>query len=54
MFSQASKAGTRENADGFWETLGESSLPEDANTKEVLTYDQARHLGLAPDDDQPG
>ena len=54
MFSQASKAGTRENADGFWETQGESSPLDDSTSKEVLTYDQARHLGLAPDDDQAG
>ncbi len=54
MFSQASKSGTRENADGFWETQGETSPPDDSTSKEVLTYDQARHLGLAPDDDQAG
>jgi DNA-binding response OmpR family regulator len=48
-----SQAGDREQADGFWESVGESTPAEDASTKEVLSYDQARQLGLAPDDDKP-
>jgi CheY-like chemotaxis protein len=51
IFSEASKATTKERLDGFWETLGETSAPDDSTGKEVLTYDQARHLGLAPDDE---
>jgi CheY-like chemotaxis protein len=50
IFSQA--AGV-EQADGFWESVGESTPPETTPTKEVLSYDEARQLGLAPDDDKP-
>ena len=54
IFSQASNAGSKEQADGYWETLGETTAPDDSTSKEVLTYDEARHLGLALDDDQAG
>ncbi len=52
IFSQASHTAGKEQADGYWETLGESNPPEETPGKEVLTYDQARQLGLAPDDDK--
>jgi DNA-binding response OmpR family regulator len=52
IFSQASKSRTREQADGYWEPLGETNPPDDSASKQVLTYDEARHLGLAPGDDQ--
>jgi hypothetical protein len=48
-----SQAGGKEQADGFWESVGESAPAEDTPSKEVLSYDQARQLGLAPDDDKP-
>jgi DNA-binding response OmpR family regulator len=51
MFSHASKASDKEEADGFWETLGESSNLDGTYNKDILSYDQARDLGLAPDDD---
>ncbi len=54
IFSQASNASSKEQADGYWETLGETTAPDDSTSKEVLTYDEARHLGLALDDDQGG
>jgi DNA-binding response OmpR family regulator len=52
IFSQASQTAGKEKADGYWETLDESNPPEETPNKEVLTYDQARQLGLAPNDDQ--
>jgi DNA-binding response OmpR family regulator len=50
IFSQA--AGS-EQADGFWESVGESTPSEGKPTEEVLSYDQARQLGLAPDEEKP-
>jgi CheY-like chemotaxis protein len=52
MFSQAKKGGGKQEADGFWETLGENGGLDDTRSKGVLSYDQARDMGLAPDDDQ--
>lgn len=53
IFSQAHQTAGREQADGYWETAEASTPPEEDPSTEVLTYDQARQLGLAPDDDQP-
>ena len=53
IFSQAHQTTGREQADGYWETAEASTPPEGEPSTEVLTYDQARQLGLAPDDDQP-
>jgi DNA-binding response OmpR family regulator len=52
MFSKASKTGGEEQADGFWETLGEDDTLEEAHDKDILSYDQARDMGLAPDEDK--
>jgi hypothetical protein len=52
IFSQASKGGGKEEAEGFWETLGENSQLDGVSNKDVLTYDQARDMGLAPNDDK--
>jgi DNA-binding response OmpR family regulator len=52
MFSRAPKGGGKEEADGFWETLGENSQLDNASGKDVLSYDQARDMGLAPDEDK--
>ncbi len=49
MFSQASQTGSKEQANGYWETPGESTSTEGAQEKDVLSYQQARELGLAPD-----
>jgi hypothetical protein len=51
IFSQASKGVGKEEAEGFWETLGENSQLDGVSNKDVLTYDQARDMGLAPNDD---
>jgi hypothetical protein len=51
MFSQALKGG-KEEADGFWETLEEKGELDGTSSKDVLSYDQARDMGLAVDDDK--
>jgi DNA-binding response OmpR family regulator len=53
IFSQASQTADKELVDGYWEIVGDSAPPEESPSKEVLSYDQARQLGLAPDDDKP-
>lgn len=52
MFSKASKTGGVEGADGFWETLEGNDEMEGVHGKDVLSYDQARDMGLAPDEDK--
>jgi DNA-binding response OmpR family regulator len=52
IFSQAPKAGGKEEADGFWETLGENGELDGRRSKGILSYDQARDMGLALDDDK--
>jgi hypothetical protein len=52
MFSKASKIGDEAQADGFWEALEGNDALEGAHDKDVLTYDQARDMGLAPDEDK--
>ena len=50
MFSKASKTGGVEGADSFWETLAGNDAHAGGHGKDVLSYDQARDLGLAPDE----
>jgi DNA-binding response OmpR family regulator len=52
IFSHAPKGGVREAAEGFWETLEENSQLGGASSKDVISYDQARDMGLAPADDR--
>jgi CheY-like chemotaxis protein len=52
IFSQASKTGGKQEVDGFWENLGEKGAEHSIHGKDILTYDQARELGLAPDEDK--
>ena len=52
MFSQASKTAGKEEVEGFWEVMGEKSQLDTSSNKDVLSYDQARDMGLAPDDVQ--
>jgi hypothetical protein len=51
IFSKVSKTGSKQEADGFWETLGEHGNLDSSHGKDILSYDQARDLGLAPDED---
>ncbi len=53
LFNRAAKNGGKEGADHFWDTVGENESPENAHSKDTLSYDQARDLGLAPDEDKP-
>jgi DNA-binding response OmpR family regulator len=53
IFSRASKTGGTQEADGFWEAFaqkGEKGTQDGLRGKDVLSYDQARDLGLAPDE----
>jgi DNA-binding response OmpR family regulator len=52
MFSRASKPEGPQEVDGFWESLGEKGTRDGLRGKDVLSYDQARDLGLAPDEDK--
>jgi len=52
MFSQAPKDGGKEEADGFWETLEENGQLDGISNKDVLSYDQARDMGLAPNNEK--
>jgi CheY-like chemotaxis protein len=52
VFSQAAQPDSREQADGFWENVEKSGAADSSPGKEILTYDQARDLGLALEDDQ--
>lgn len=52
MFSRVSKTGGTQEVDGFWESVGEKGPRENIRGKDVLSYDEARDLGLAPDEDK--
>jgi DNA-binding response OmpR family regulator len=52
IFSQAPKSGSKAEVDGFWESLGENGELDGGRSKGVLSYDQARDMGLAPDEDK--
>ena len=52
MFSTGLKNGEKKEADGFWETFEENGTSDGPNKKDVLSYDQAREMGLFPDEDQ--
>jgi DNA-binding response OmpR family regulator len=49
MFSKISETTGEQEVEGFWESLGEKSPQHSTHGKDVLSYDQARDLGLAPD-----
>jgi DNA-binding response OmpR family regulator len=50
MFSKASRTSNARQADGFWETVPDSVSLSGGHGKNVLSYDQARDLGLAPEE----
>jgi hypothetical protein len=52
LFAETSETTTKERADGFWEALEASDAVEGVHGKDVLSYDQARDLGLAPDEEK--
>ena len=52
MFSKAPKKGGKDQADGFWETVAENSELDGTNSKDVISYDQARDMGLSPENEE--
>jgi DNA-binding response OmpR family regulator/Sec-independent protein translocase protein TatA len=50
MFSQAANKGSKQSVDDFWESASETGALSDPDRKDVLSYEQARSLGLAPDE----
>jgi predicted regulator of Ras-like GTPase activity (Roadblock/LC7/MglB family) len=52
MFSQAVIDSDKDEVDGFWETLDENGQLDGTRNEDVLSYDQARDMGLAPEDDK--
>jgi CheY-like chemotaxis protein len=52
MFSKAPKKSSKDQADGFWETLAENSELDGTSSKDVISYEQARDMGLAPENDE--
>jgi DNA-binding response OmpR family regulator len=54
MFSQAEKARGKELADGFWEEAGEKNVVNGSERKDILSYEQARELGLVSDEEDEG
>jgi DNA-binding response OmpR family regulator len=48
MFSQAVNEIGKKQVDDFWESAGENGALSAADRKDVLSYEQARELGLAP------
>lgn len=51
LFTQGAENSAGEKADRFWESLETSEGAEGLQGKDVLSYDQARDLGLAPDEE---
>lgn len=52
LFSHAPKKGGQEQADGFWEALEENGVLDGRGGKNVISYDEARKMGLAPGEDK--
>jgi CheY-like chemotaxis protein len=52
LFTKGTENNTKEIADSFWESLEASEGMEGLQGKDVLSYDQARDLGLTPDEEQ--
>jgi CheY-like chemotaxis protein len=52
IFSHASQPNRREKADGFWENVEKTGIPDSTPGQEVLSYEEARNLGLAPTDEK--
>jgi CheY-like chemotaxis protein len=52
LFARGGENSAKEKADSFWESLDASEGVEGLQGKDVLSYDQARDLGLAPNEDK--
>ena len=51
VLSQSEEELKEEDVEAFWETLSSKGQPGPADNPDVLSYDQARKLGLAPGED---
>lgn len=52
MFAHSPRTVSREHADGFWDNLDDSSSSEASQPKDVLSYEQAQHMGLTLNKDK--
>jgi DNA-binding response OmpR family regulator len=48
MFTQSANTVEKERAESYWEALGDNETQDGAHGAEGLSYDQARDMGLAP------
>jgi CheY-like chemotaxis protein len=53
LFGQASKERGKEEVDAFWDTLVEKSELDGTSNADALSYEQARRLGLTPEEEKP-
>lgn len=53
MFATAASSGAPQGADSFWDEVENKDASAEVSGKDVLTYDQARDLGLNPGDAKP-
>ena len=51
IFSKAAKKSSADQVDGFWETLAENSEEDGTISKDVISYQQAQDMGLAPENE---
>lgn len=54
LFSQAPDSGVEKQSDGFWESLEDDDASSGGHGKDVISYEQARKMGLAPEEDAGG
>ncbi len=54
MLTKAGKAANQQEADSFWDDLGEGDEQDSGHAKDTLTYDQAHDLGLASGQEKSG
>ncbi len=52
IFSKGPKKSSADQVDGFWETLAENSEEDGTISKDVISYEQARDMGLAPENEE--
>jgi two-component system, response regulator, stage 0 sporulation protein F len=51
IFSHAPRLSSKERADGFWDNLTDHNLADGTPAKDVISYDQARDLGLTANEE---
>ena len=53
IFAGEVKNLSQEGAETFWDSVGDKDAQQGARGKDILSYDQAHDLGLAPGEDKP-